>query len=218
MKLILVEDDLQLGKALAAALANTEFVPTWVRRVVDAKDLLSRNEFALALFDIGLPDGSGLDLLEWLRAQGSRLPVMMLTARDTVDDRVRGLDSGADDYLPKPFAVPELLSRLRALYRRSAGFVEQVWRVGDLSVEPARQHASVAGETLDLSLREYTLLVELARNAGRVVTRTALERTLFAGDAGVESNALEVHVHHLRRKVGSNRIRTLRGVGYMLEE
>ncbi|MFM2399236.1 MAG: hypothetical protein RL341_1393 [Pseudomonadota bacterium] len=218
MRLLLLEDDLQLGKALQTALAQSEFAPLWVRRIQDAKAQFQSEHFAAALLDIGLPDGSGLDLLAWLRESGNKVPVIMLTARDTVEDRVRGLDSGADDYLPKPFAIPELISRVRALTRRSAGFAEQVWRIGELIIEPARQSATLGGELLDLSLREYSLLIELARNAGRYVTRMQLEKVVFNGDAGIESNALEVHVHHLRKKLGAHRIRTLRGVGYLLEE
>lgn len=218
MRLLLLEDDLQLGKALQTALTQSEFQSVWVRRVLDAKAMLEAEPFAAALLDIGLPDGSGLDVLAWLRNCGNTLPIMMLTARDAVDDRVRGLDAGADDYLPKPFAIPELLSRIRALTRRSAGFAEQIWRIGKLSIEPSRQRVLLDDALLELSLREYTLLLELARNAGRFVTRSQLEQVLFSGDASIESNALEVHVHHLRRKLGAERIKTIRGVGYLLED
>jgi two-component system, OmpR family, response regulator QseB len=218
MRLLLLEDDLQLGKALQTALAQCEFAPLWVRRIQDAKAQIEQEQFAAALLDIGLPDGSGLDLLAWLRESSNSTPVIMLTARDAVDDRVRGLDAGADDYLPKPFAIPELISRVRALTRRGAGFSHQVWRIGELTIEPARQSVALNGLQLELSLREYSLLLELARNAGRYVTRKQLEKVVFNGDAGIESNALEVHVHHLRKKLGAARIRTLRGVGYLLEE
>jgi two-component system, OmpR family, response regulator QseB len=218
MRLLLLEDDLQLGKALQSALTQSEFQPIWVRRVIDAKTMLETEQFSAVLLDIGLPDGSGLDVLAWLRKNGNSVPVIMLTARDTVDDRVRGLDAGADDYLPKPFAIPELLSRVRALCRRSAGFAEQIWRIGKLSIEPSRQRVVRDETQLDLSLREYTLLMELARNAGRFVTRSQLEQVVFSSDATIESNALEVHVHHLRKKLGAERIKTIRGVGYLLED
>lgn len=221
MRLLLLEDDLQLGKALQTALTQSEFQSIWVRRVLDAKAMLAAEPFAAALLDIGLPDGSGLDVLAWLRASDAprnSMPVIMLTARDAVDDRVRGLDAGADDYLPKPFAIPELLSRIRALTRRSAGFVEQVWRIGKLSIEPARQRVLLDNALLDLPLREYTLLIELARSAGRFVTRSQLEQVVFNSDANIESNALEVHIHHLRKKLGAERIKTIRGVGYLLED
>lgn len=218
MRVLLLEDDLQLGKALQIALAQSEFQPIWVRRIVDAKAMFETEQFAVALLDIGLPDGSGLELLSWLRKRGKTLPVMMLTARDAVDDCVRGLDAGADDYLPKPFAIPELLSRIRALCRRSAGFAEQVWRIGKLSIEPARQRVIYDESELALSLREYSLLLELARHAGRFVTRSQLEYVMFNSESQMESNALEVHVHNLRKKIGGECIKTIRGVGYLLEE
>ena len=142
----------------------------------------------------------------------------MLTARDSIEDRIEGLDGGADDYMPKPFAVPELVSRLRAISRRSAGFAEETWRIGDLTIEPAKHKASLADVTIELSLREYTLLLELAKNAGRYVTRNKLEQVVFNSHTDIESNALEVHIHHLRKKLGADRIQTIRGVGYLLVE
>lgn len=217
MRLLLLEDDLQLGKALQAALAQSEFQTVWVRRVQEAKALLETDSFTVVLLDIGLPDGSGLDVLRWLRIKGFTVPVLMLTARDAVEDRIEGLDMGADDYMPKPFAITELISRIRAVTRRSVGFAEDIWRIGDLTIEPAKYKASLAGVLLDLPLREYSLLVELARSAGRFVTRSKLEEAVFSNQADIESNALEVHVHHLRKKIGAERIRTIRGVGYLLE-
>jgi two-component system, OmpR family, response regulator QseB len=222
MQVLLLEDDLQLGKALLTALTQNNFQPVWVRRVEDATFQLANKDFKAALLDIGLGDevtgGSGLDVLAALRKAGSTLPVMMLTARDSLQDRVGGLDAGADDYLAKPFAVPELLSRLRALCRRSAGFVEEVWRVGELSIEPTRQRVLLRGQVIDLPQREYRLLLELARQAGRFVTRAALEDVVFGSTATIESNALEVYVHHLRKRLGAGHIRTIRGVGYLLED
>jgi two-component system, OmpR family, response regulator QseB len=218
MQVLLLEDDLQLGKALQTALAQCEFQPVWVRQAADATKLLQTKDFKAALLDIGLQDGSGLDVLAWLRQSGHTLPVMMLTARDSLSDRIHGLDNGADDYLPKPFAIPELISRLRALCRRSAGFAQQVWRVDGISIDPSRQRVMVDDAVVDLSSREYKLLLELARNAGRFVTRSNLETVVFGEDASIESNALEVHVHHLRKRLGAGRIRTIRGVGYLLED
>jgi two-component system, OmpR family, response regulator QseB len=218
MRLLLLEDDLQLGKALQAALKQSEFQIVWVRRVQEAKALLATESYAVVLLDIGLPDGSGLDVLAWIRKQRSTVPVVMLTARDAVNDRIEGLDMGADDYMPKPFAIPELVSRIRAVSRRSAGFAEEVWRIGDLTIEPAKHRASLAGTPLELSLREYTLLLELAKNAGRYVTRSQLEQAVFNTQTDIESNALEVHIHHLRKKLGAQRIQTIRGVGYLLME
>jgi two-component system, OmpR family, response regulator QseB len=218
MRLLLLEDDLQLGKALQTALTQSGFLAVWVRRVQEAKALLEAEVFAVVLLDIGLPDGSGLDVLSWLRNKDNTVPVVMLTARDTVDDRVQGLDMGADDYMPKPFAIPELISRIRAVSRRSVGFAEEIWRIGELTLEPAKQKASLNGASLELSLREYSLLLELARNAGRYVTRAKLEQSVFSHQSDIESNALEVHVHHLRKKLGPARIRTVRGIGYLLEQ
>ncbi len=218
MRVLLLEDDLQLGKALQTALAQIEFQTVWVRRVQEAKGLLQTDSFSVVLLDIGLPDGSGLDVLRWLRSNSNMVPVIMLTARDAIEDRIQGLDMGADDYMPKPFAIPELVSRIRAITRRSVGFAEDIWRIGDLLIEPAKHKASLAGVLLDLPLREYTLLLELARNAGRFVTRTKLEEVMFNSQTDIESNALEVHVHHLRKKLGAQRIRTIRGVGYLLEQ
>jgi two-component system, OmpR family, response regulator QseB len=218
MRLLLLEDDLQLGKALQTALGQSNFQTVWVRRVQEAKTLLATESYAVVLLDIGLPDGSGLDVLAWLRQQRSTVPIMMLTARDSIDDRIEGLDMGADDYMPKPFAIPELVSRIRAISRRSVGFAEETWRVGDLSMEPAKHKASLADVPLELSLREYTLLLELTKNAGRYVTRSKLEQAVFNSQTDIESNALEVHIHHLRKKLGTHRIQTIRGVGYLLME
>ncbi len=218
MRLLLLEDDLQLGKALQTALGQSGFQTVWVRRVQEAKALLASESYGAVLLDIGLPDGSGLDVLAWLRKSGSGVPVVMLTARDSINDRIEGLDMGADDYMPKPFAIPELVSRIHAISRRSAGFAEEVWRIGQLSLEPAKHRASLAEVPLELSLREYTLLLELAKSAGRYVTRSKLEQAVFSAQTDIESNALEVHIHHLRKKLGAQRIQTIRGVGYLLME
>lgn len=218
MRILLLEDDLQLGKALQAALAMSEFEAIWVRRVADARMILGTETFSVVLLDIGLPDGSGLDVLRWLRETRNNVPVIMLTARDAVDDRILGLNAGADDYMPKPFAVPELLSRIRAIHRRSLGFTQELWRIGQLSIEPSKYKVSVAGVPVHLSDREYTLLLELARCAGKYVTRESLEGVLFKSETVIESNALEVHMHKLRKKLGIDCIRTIRGVGYLLED
>ena len=218
MRLLLLEDDLQLGNALQMALTQSGLKGIWVRRVQEAKTLLQSDNFSVVLLDIGLPDGSGLDVLHWLRASNNAVPVIMLSARDALDDRLKGLDMGADDYMPKPFAIQELISRIRAITRRSVGFAEDVWRIGDLVIESTKHRATLAGSPLDLPLREYTLLLELARHAGRFVTRTKLQNVMFTSQKDIESNALEVHVHHLRKKLGMQRIRTIRGVGYLLEQ
>lgn len=219
MKIFLLEDDLQLGAALSSVLRKAGYEVCWVRLVADAqKNLLELDEpFAAALLDIGLPDGSGLNLLAELRARSKTLPVIMLTARDSVSDRVQGLDAGADDYLPKPFSIDELLSRLRALIRRQAGHVMRDWSVGPLRIDPARQRVWLNDEVADLAPREYLILKALADNVGSIVTRYQLEKHA-GGDQSSGGNAVEVHIHRLRRKLGAELITTVRGVGYILED
>lgn len=219
MKILFLEDDLQLGTALSRVLHELGYEVCWVRLVADARGfLLNADEvFSAALLDICLPDGDGLGLLAELRAAGQKLPIIMLTARDSVRDRVRGLDEGADDYLPKPFAVDELISRLRALTRRSAGYVTRDWRIGPLRIDPLKQRVWLNDEIVELSPREYLVLKALASNAGRILTRSQIELHAMEGQGG-EGNVIEVYIHHLRRKLGQGRITTVRGVGYMLED
>ncbi len=218
MRLLLLEDDLQLGKALQESLQKTEFTVVWVRRIQDAKEQLINGQYAMALLDIALPDGNGLDLLGWIREQGMPLLVIMLTARVSVDDRVNGLNAGADDYLSKPFAIPELIARILATTRRSSGFTQSIWQVGALQVDPSRRQAKLSEINLDLSQRELDLLIELTRNLGQCVSRTALEQAIFLRAPDSESNSLEVHIHNLRKKLGAQRIKTVRGIGYILME
>jgi two-component system, OmpR family, response regulator QseB len=218
MRILVLEDDLQLGRALQTILAQNHWKSVWVRHVADAKRLIESDAFSIVLMDISLPDGSGLDALQYMRESGNRTPVIMLTARDTVDDRVRGLDAGADDYLPKPFALEELKSRIRALARRSSGFASKIWSLGRLTIDTSRQQALLDEERLDLSPREFQLLIKLASRAGHYITRAQLEAALFNLGSAIDSNALEVHIHNLRRKVGQQSIKTIRGVGYLLEE
>jgi two-component system, OmpR family, response regulator QseB len=217
MKILLLEDDLQLGKALQTALSQCGFTPVWVRRVQDAQQKLEIEVFGIVLLDIGLPDGSGLDVLVSLRSKNSTVPVILLSAMDDIEDRISGLDLGADDYLPKPFSIRELISRINAINRRSDGFKNETWTIGDLTIIPKKREARLEGTLLDLSMKEFTLLLELARNAGQFVTRPKLEASLFKNLVDIDSNILEVHIHNLRKKVGANRIRTLRGIGYLLE-
>jgi two-component system, OmpR family, response regulator QseB len=218
MRIFLLEDDLQLGKALQTALSQGGFTTIWVRRVHEAKLQLAVDLFDMVLLDIGLPDGSGLDVLVALRQAKSTVPVIMLSAKDAIEDRINGLDLGADDYLPKPFSIRELVSRIHAINRRSEGFKNDTWTIGSLTITPKKREVCLDGQTLDLSMKEYSLLIELARNVGQFVTRSKLEATLFQNPAEIESNILEVHIHNLRKKLGADRIRTLRGVGYLLEQ
>ena len=168
------------------------------------------------MLDLGLPDRDGLQVLKSLRDDGIRLPVLLLTARDTVEDKVNGLDSGADDYLAKPFEMAELLARLRVLERRLGIHAQATLSHGDLLLSTRSHDVSIAGTPVELSRREYMLLKSLMENAGRVQTRDSLESSLYSWGEEVASNALEVHIHNLRKKLGSEWIRTVRGVGYMM--
>jgi DNA-binding response OmpR family regulator len=216
MKLLLTEDDEQLGEALQAILIANGYAVTWVRCAEDAQRFLESEHFDLLLIDIVLPRMSGLELLRWTRNRTAESAVLMLTARDSVFDRVLGLDAGADDYLPKPFATDELLSRLRALLRRRISQKSSIWQVGALIIDTARRRVTIDGIAVNLSQREYELLWRLASNPGRVLTRRQLASGSEA-EYGVDSNAVDVHIYSLRKKLGNDLIGTVRGVGYVLE-
>ena len=216
MRILLVEDDALLGDALQAGLREAGHALDWLRDGAAAEAALAAEQFAAIVLDLGLPRLSGLDLLRRVRARGDRTPVIVLTARDAVDDRVRGLDLGADDYLVKPVALAELDARVRAVTRRAAGLARGVLEVGSLSIDPGAHQVTYRGVPVDLQPREYALLHALALRAGQVLTRSQLESQLYEWDDALESNAIEVHVHRLRRKLSPDLIRTVRGVGYML--
>ena len=218
MRVLLVEDDPLLGDGVRAGLKQSGFAVDWVTDGQMAQHALGSEEYSLMVLDIGLPKISGLDLLKWLRQRGSNLPVLMLTARDTVADRVGGLDSGADDYLVKPFDLDELVARLRALARRAAGKAAPTLQHGGILVDQAAHTATLDGTPIELSAREFALLVELMQNSGRVLSREQLERRLYGWGEEVESNSVEVHIHHLRKKLGAELIRTVRGVGYTMDK
>lgn len=216
MRLLLVEDDELLGDGIQTGLTQDGYTVDWVQDGRTALDVLRREEFALVVLDIGLPYRSGLDVLRCLRKVGSTVPILILTARDALENRVEGLDAGADDYVIKPFDLPELLARLRALRRRRAGRPSNTIVHGELVVDPTTHGVSLHGEPVLLSRREFALLTALLENRGRVLSKERLEDSLYGWEGEVESNALEVHVHHLRRKLGSELIRTVRGVGYTI--
>ena len=217
MRLLLVEDDPQLGDGRAQGLRHAGDAVDWVRDGVQADLALQGEHYALVILDLGLPRLDGLALLRRLRARGDALPVLVLTARDATGDKVAGLDAGADDYLVKPVDLDELGARVRALTRRAAGRAVAALRLGDLLIDGSAHQVSVGGREVALSAREFALLQMLAENAGRVMTRARLESALYGWGEEPESNAVEVHVHHLRRKLGAERIRTLRGVGYVMD-
>lgn len=216
MRVLVVEDDALLGDALRAGLRQRHFDVDWVRDGVAADLALKAESFSAVVLDLGLPRLDGLALLGRQRGAGSRVPVLVLTARDAIDDRVRGLDAGADDYVVKPVDLDELAARLRALVRRASGQPHPVVEVGELRVDPAAMSVTFRGRAVDLQSKEFKLLHELALNAGRVLSREQIERRLYAWGEEVESNAVEVHVHHLRRKLAPDLIRTVRGVGYVI--
>ncbi len=217
MHLLLIEDDLDLGRALSQALRAEGFTIEWLRRVADAPTSVADASVECVLLDVNLPDGSGLDLLaRWRRSEGA-VPVIVITARSALEDRLSGLDGGADDYIVKPFATPELVSRIHAVRRRYAQQASEVWTFGTLEIEPRRHGARLAGVALDLSPREFRLLIELAREPGRVVPKAQLAQRLQPLGEPLNFSALEVHLSNLRRKIGAERVRTVRGVGYLFE-
>jgi len=216
MRILLVEDDAMLGAAVQRALARSGHAVDWVRDGGAAEVALAGEPYDAVLLDLGLPDKSGLEVLRDLRRRGRDVPVVILTAQDAVPDRVAGLDAGADDYLVKPFDLDELAARIRAVQRRSVGRAEPVIEHGRLTLNPATHEVFVAGAPVALSTREFSLLQALLEHPGRPISRSRLEERLYGWSGQVESNAVEVHVHSLRRKLGAELIKTLRGVGYMV--
>lgn len=218
MRLLLVEDDSLLGDGIRVGLSQEGFAVDWTRDGQAAKLALETENYALMVLDLGLPGLPGESVLKWLRGTGNDMPVLILTARDTVADRVCGLDAGADDYLVKPFDLDELAARLRALLRRAGGRSVPVISHGLLRLDPAAHTVTRDGNQVDLSPREFAILLDLLENIGRVQSREQLEQSLYGWGEEVESNAVEVHIHHLRKKLGTELIRTIRGVGYMVDK
>jgi two-component system, OmpR family, response regulator len=216
MRILLVEDEALLGDGAKAGLALAGFAVDWVKDGVAAELALKTTDYAAVVLDLGLPRLSGLQVLRRARAAGAKVPVLILTARDAVEDRITGLDSGADDYLVKPFDLHELAARLRALIRRAGGEAAPILRVGELELDPAGHRAQFRGAPVELAGREFALLHTFMLNAGRVMSREQLAERLYAWGEEVESNAIDVHVHHLRRKLSPGTIRTVRGVGYLM--
>lgn len=218
MQILLVEDDLQLGKALCRGLELAGFRVCWLRLLADARKRLTEQHFDLMLLDLGLPDGDGFDsLVEW-RNSGEQIPIIIMTARNQRDHLVNSLDSGADDFISKPVELPELISRVKAVSRRIAGFSSQLWKVDNITLNPMNHQVTLNDELLLLSGKEYQLLYELMRNTGNVVRKHELEQRLFGLDDKIESNSLEGHIHNLRRKIGKEKVITVRGIGYLLKK
>lgn len=215
MHILLVEDDALLGQAIDMALTRWSHTSVWVRDGEAALSAVRASTFDLVLLDLGLPRVGGLEVLKTLRAEAHPVPVLIITARDALSDRVRGLDAGADDYLNKPFHLEELAARMRALHRRALGQSQNLIVVGSLCLDPLTTQTTFDGHPVELSRREFVLLRVLAERAGRAVSREALMQALYGAEGGAESNALEVHIHSLRRKLSPTAIRTVRGLGYL---
>ena len=218
MRILLAEDDPMIGDSLRKGLRGEGFTVDWVQDGRSAELALETTEYALVLLDLGLPNKDGLAVLRGWRQRGLTVPVLILTARDAVPDRVKGLDSGADDYLVKPFDLTELLARTRALLRRQAGRARKIIEIGALRLDPAAHTVEYRGQPALLSAREFALLHALMEKPGAVLSREQLEDRLYGWGEEVESNAVEVHVHNLRRKLSPGVIRTVRGVGYRIGE
>src|SRR6266404_5960050 len=222
MRLLVVEDEPRISELVKAALERAEFVVDTVRLRADAREALANTPYDAAILDLGLPDGDGLDLLAELRPAGNHIPILILTARDAVEQRVNGLDTGADDYLVKPFAMSELIARAKALLRRPGSALGTVLSAGNVIFDTIGRDVRVASAALTLPRRELAILEHLMRRLGRVMPKAALEEKLYGIDDELESNAIPVHVHHLRRKLLDNmasaEIHTVRGVGYLLSD
>jgi DNA-binding response OmpR family regulator len=216
MKLLLAEDDAMLGSGIERGLRMAGFTLDWVRNGLSAQTALRTQPYDLVLLDIGLPGKDGLELLHWMRQEDMDVAVLVVSARDSVSDRIAGLNLGADDYLPKPFDLDEMIARVHALGRRRSGRAHPEMRLGPLLLNPLRREALLDNQPLSLSGREYDLLLALMERPGTVLSRAQLESSLYGWEEEVSSNAIEVHLHHLRRKLGSAWIKNVRGVGYKL--
>jgi len=218
MRLLLVEDDEILGDGLVEGLKMEGYAVDWLTNGKLADEALKINSYELIVLDLNLPDMEGLDILRALRGRKDETPVMVLTAKDTVPDRVMGLDSGADDFVIKPFELDEVCARLRALARRNEGRSVPNIEYKGIVLDPASHQVTWNNEKVDLSQKEFEILSFLMGNIGRVISRARLEESMYSWDSDVESNTVEVHIHHLRKKLDPSIIRTVRGVGYIIDE
>ncbi len=216
MRLLLVEDDVMIGEAVLDLLRDEGYAVDWVRDGEMADTALQTDTYDLVLLDLGLPRRDGLTVLQALRARKNLTPVLIVTARDAIAQRVQGLDAGADDYIVKPYDLHELLARIRALIRRAAGRAEPVYTHAGVSVDPATREVLVNGQPVILSAREWAILEPLLARPGTIFSRRQLEEKLYSWKDGVSSNAIEVYIHGLRKKIGSQLIQNVRGVGYMI--
>jgi two-component system, OmpR family, response regulator QseB len=218
MRLLLVEDDLMLGEALQEAMTLHNYAVDWMKDSESAYRAIKHENFDLMILDVGLPGMDGISFLKKIRREKNCIPTLILTARDTLLDKISGLDAGADDYLLKPFELDELLARLRAISRRATGRADNELIHGDLRINPETQEIFYKDKSVSLSRREFMILMKLLETPGRVLSREQLEQSLYTWSDDVESNALEVHIHHLRKKIAPDFIRTLRGFGYVIDK
>ncbi|BCI78366.1 Transcriptional regulatory protein BasR [Vibrio cholerae] len=218
MRLLLVEDDTLLGESMQVALSRQGYTVDWLERGGGVVTALKTEQFTALILDLTLPDMDGLEVLRQIRRAGYTLPVMILTARDDISDRVKGLDGGADEYIGKPFALEELLARLRLIIRRSSGSAEELISVGELDLSLSKQEIYYAQQALKLTRNEYKILASLMTQAGRVMSKELLQQALHGWDEGSSDNAIEVHIHNLRKKLPDNLVKNVRGVGYMIEK
>lgn len=218
MRILIVEDDELLGNALQDGLRHKNFTADWLKDGASAARAITDEEFDAVLLDIGLPKMSGFELLEKIRNQGITTPVLIITARELIEDRIKGLDLGADDYIVKPFDLNELCARLRAQQRRFSSRAAPIITYENITLDPAAHIVTISGKIANIPRREFTLLQNLLENVGRVLSREYLAQSLYGWKDDVDSNALEVHVHNLRKKIGVDCIRTVRGVGYMIDK
>lgn len=220
MRILVVEDDTLLGDAIQAGLRQSGYAVDWMKDGVSAELALATEPYAAVVLDLGLPRLSGLEVLHRLRSRNQQInaqtPVLILTAMDAVDDRIKGLDTGADDYMVKPFDMGELAARLRALVRRASGKIDPMLQISGVNLDPAAHCVLYQNQSVELSAKEFALLHALMLNSGKVLSRAQLEEQLYAWGDEVESNTVEVHIHHLRRKLFPELIETIRGVGYLM--
>lgn len=218
MRILLIEDDRMIAEAVSVALKDAAYAVDWVKDGITANSVLKNNEHQAVLLDLGLPKRDGLEVLRQLRLTGNLVPVIIITARDGIDDRVRGLDYGADDYLVKPFDISELLARLRAVIRRQGGQSAPVLTNGLVTLDPASHEAKCNDATVILSAREFSLLHALLLRPGAILTRDELEERIYGWNEEVESNAVDFLIHAVRKKLGANVIKNVRGAGWMVEK
>lgn len=218
MRVLLVEDDELLGDGLRKGLVQARYTVDWLKDGVSANQALKTESFDIVVLDLGLPRMEGLTVLQNLRGLGLTMPVLILTARESIEDRVKGLDLGADDYLTKPVDIDELCARLRALQRRFTARAEPILVHDNITLDPAAHIVTINGEAISISRREFALLHKLLENAGRVLSRENLTQSLYGWGEDVDSNALEVHIHNLRKKLGPDVIHTIRGIGYIIDK